>query len=180
MHACYYLQNHEILQRLYIINFRLQVPGVEVRSTIVESGLCRVPCLVNKFSIEGRASGVINLTIIYKEVVVFFFLFFFFFLIWKFFNGLKIYVFLFFFFFVFAKKLSLDLKKILFIAICHSFIFKRDSKNVKKPLHLKDYIFLLYVPRNIDIKSAEYEKYDTDVVVTLPKNSEGLITSKFR
>ena len=59
-------------------------------------------------------------------------------------------------------------------------IFKGDSKNVKKPLHLKDCVFLLYMPRNIRISPMQYKRHDTDVGVMLKKNSHGFFTSKFR
>ena len=61
-----------------------------------------------------------------------------------------------------------------------SVVFARDSKNVNRPLHLKNYVFLLYAPRNINIGPMQYERQDADVVVSLPENSQGYFTSKFR
>ena len=50
-------------------------------------------------------------------------------------------------------------------------VFSRDSKNVKKPYHLKNNILLLYAQRNIKIDSMEYRRQDSDAVVFMPKNS---------
>ena len=61
-----------------------------------------------------------------------------------------------------------------------SIVFRRDSKNVNKPFHLKDYVFLLFAPRNVKISPIQCERQDTDVVVSLPENSQGYLTSKFR
>ena len=44
----------------------------------------------------------------------------------------------------------------------------------------KNYVFLLYAPRNIKIGPMQYERQDTDGVVSLPKNYQGFFTSKFR
>ena len=59
-------------------------------------------------------------------------------------------------------------------------VFKRDSKNVKKPLHLKNGVFLFYAPRKIKISSMLFERYDTEITVILPENSRGYFTSIFR
>ena len=47
-----------------------------------------------------------------------------------------------------------------------SVVFARDSKNVNRPLHLKNYVFLLYAPRNINIGPMQYERQDADVLVS--------------
>ena len=39
-------------------------------------------------------------------------------------------------------------------------VFKRDSKNVNKPLHLKNEVLLFYIPRKINISSMQFERYD--------------------
>ena len=52
-------------------------------------------------------------------------------------------------------------------------VFKRDSKNVKKPLHLKNVVFLFYAPRKIKISSMQFERYNTDITSILPENSRG-------
>lgn len=57
-------------------------------------------------------------------------------------------------------------------------VLRTDNKNVKKPYPLKSNIFLLYTPRNI-IDPMEYGRQDPDVVVFMPKNSRGFLTSKF-
>ena len=59
-------------------------------------------------------------------------------------------------------------------------VFKRGSKNVKKPLHLRSGVFLFYAPRKIRISSMRFERSDTDITVILPENSQGYFTSKFR
>ena len=62
-------------------------------------------------------------------------------------------------------------------------VFKRDNKNVKKPLrnHLNFFwFFLLYAPRNIKVGPAQYDRQDIDVVISLPENSQGYFISKFR
>ena len=61
-----------------------------------------------------------------------------------------------------------------------SIVFRRDSKNVMKPLHLKKYVFLLYALRNIKISPIRYKRQDIDVVVSLPKNFQSFFSSKFR
>lgn len=59
-------------------------------------------------------------------------------------------------------------------------VFSRDSKNVKKPYHLKNNILLLYAQRNIKIDPMEYRRQDSDIVVFMPKNSKCFLTSKLR
>ena len=58
--------------------------------------------------------------------------------------------------------------------------FKRDSKNVKKPMHLKNGVFLIYAPRQLETFPMQFERYDTEITVILPKNSHGYFTSKFK
>ena len=58
--------------------------------------------------------------------------------------------------------------------------FKIESKNVKKPLHLKNCLFLIYAPRQLKISPMQFERYDTEVTVILPKNSCGYFTSNFK
>ena len=48
--------------------------------------------------------------------------------------------------------------------------FTRDSKNVKKSIHLKNGVFLIYAPKKIEISPTQFERNDTDVKVTLPKH----------
>ena len=59
-------------------------------------------------------------------------------------------------------------------------VFKRDSKNIEKPLHLKNCMFLFYALGKIKISSIQFERYDTGITVVLPENSQGYFTSKFR
>ena len=58
--------------------------------------------------------------------------------------------------------------------------FKKDRKNVKKPMHLKNGVFLIYAPRQLKISPIQFERYDTKITVILPKNSHGYFTSKFK
>lgn len=58
--------------------------------------------------------------------------------------------------------------------------FRRDNKNVKKPYHLKNNIFLLYVPRNIKIDTTEYGRQDSDVVDSMSKRLQRLERRKQR
>ena len=60
------------------------------------------------------------------------------------------------------------------------FILKRSQANVKKPKHLKKFFFILYSPRTVKIESATSKRIDTEIIVSLPKNSKGFITSIFR
>lgn len=54
-------------------------------------------------------------------------------------------------------------------------VFKRDSKNVNKPLHLKNGVFLFYIPRKINISSMQFERYDAEIAVILPENYRGYL-----
>ena len=47
-------------------------------------------------------------------------------------------------------------------------ILKRDSADVKKPFHVKNNIFLLYAPRNVNTEPMN------------PETVRGFLTSKFR
>ena len=52
-------------------------------------------------------------------------------------------------------------------------------------MHLENLFFFLFFfnfthQKNIKISPMQYEREDTEVVVSLPENSEGYITSKFR
>ena len=60
------------------------------------------------------------------------------------------------------------------------FILKRSQANVKKPKHLKNFFFIFYSPRTVKIESATSKRIDTEIIVSLPKNSKGFITSIFR
>lgn len=50
-------------------------------------------------------------------------------------------------------------------------VFKTDSKNVNKPLHLKNGVFLFYIPRKINISSMLFERCDAEITVISPENS---------
>lgn len=49
--------------------------------------------------------------------------------------------------------------------------FKKDSENAKKLLHLKNCGFLIYAPRQLKIPPMQFERYNTEVTVILPKSS---------
>ena len=59
-------------------------------------------------------------------------------------------------------------------------IFKRDTTKVKKPEHLKKYIFIIYAPRTVTVEPATCSKIDTDIVLILQKNAKAFVASKFR
>ena len=59
-------------------------------------------------------------------------------------------------------------------------ILKRDSANVKKPFHVKNNIFLLYAPRNINTEPMKCIKIDSGILALIPENVRGFLTSKFR
>ena len=59
-------------------------------------------------------------------------------------------------------------------------IFKRDNKNVKKRVHLKNGVFLFYATRNLKIPSMLFQRQDTEITAILPKNSCGYFTIKFK
>ena len=59
-------------------------------------------------------------------------------------------------------------------------IFKKSSWRVKEPRHLKKNIFIIYSPRTVKIEPATSIKIDTELVLLLPQNSKGFITSIFR
>ena len=65
-------------------------------------------------------------------------------------------------------------------ATSSALIFSRDSKSIKKPLFLKDGGFLIYAPRKHKFPHAEFTKYDTEVTVTLPRDSQGFFGSKYK
>ena len=59
-------------------------------------------------------------------------------------------------------------------------IFRKDTKNVKKTAYLKNGVFLIYAPRKIKISPMQFEKYDTEITVILPKKYHRYFTSKFK
>ena len=59
-------------------------------------------------------------------------------------------------------------------------ILKRSQANAKKPKHLKKNVIILYSPRTVKIEPATSKRIDTEIIVSLPKNSKGFVTSIFR
>ena len=59
-------------------------------------------------------------------------------------------------------------------------IFKRSQAKIKKPKHLEKNVFVVYSPRGDKIEPATSTKIDTEIIVSLPKNSKVFITSIFR
>ena len=51
--------------------------------------------------------------------------------------------------------------------------FTRTTKIVKKLTYLKIGVFLLYAPMIIEISSMQFEKNDTEIMVTLPRHYQG-------
>ena len=47
-------------------------------------------------------------------------------------------------------------------------------------MHLKKNIFIIYCPRAVKTQPATSKKVDTEIVVFLPQNAKGYVTSIFR
>ena len=50
-------------------------------------------------------------------------------------------------------------------------ILTRDRKNIKKPSHLGNKIFLIVALRKLTFPCAEFTKYITEITATLPNSS---------
>ena len=48
--------------------------------------------------------------------------------------------------------------------------FPRDTKNVKKPIYPKTGVFLIYSPSKTKISPMQFERSDTEITITLPRN----------
>ena len=59
-------------------------------------------------------------------------------------------------------------------------IFRQSQAKIKKPKHWRKNVFIIYSPRVVKIEPATGTKIDTDIIVLLPKNSKGFITSILR
>ena len=59
-------------------------------------------------------------------------------------------------------------------------IFKKSSWRVKSQDIWNKDIFIIYSPRAVKIEHATSIKIDTELVLLLPQNSKGFITSIFR
>ena len=53
-------------------------------------------------------------------------------------------------------------------------------KNVKKTFLVKNGVFLIYAPRKLKINPMQFERFDAEITVTLPKHFQGHYTSKFK
>ena len=42
-------------------------------------------------------------------------------------------------------------------------------------MHLKNGVFLIYAPRELKISPMQFEKYNTEITITLPNNSHGYL-----
>ena len=58
-------------------------------------------------------------------------------------------------------------------------IFEKSNSNIKKPMHLKKNIFIIYCLRAVKTQPATSIKVDTEIVVFLPQNAKGYITLIF-
>ena len=58
-------------------------------------------------------------------------------------------------------------------------ILKRSLANVKKPNHLKKKVFVFSTRQGL-ARPATSKRIDTEITVSLPKNSRGFVTSIFR
>ena len=59
-------------------------------------------------------------------------------------------------------------------------IFKRTHGRVKKTKHVDGNVFAIYAPKAINIEPATSYSIDTKLIVLLPDNLYGYVTSKFR
>ena len=59
-------------------------------------------------------------------------------------------------------------------------IFRKSSRTVKNPKHLKRNIFIIYSPKVVKIEPATGVKVDTELITLSPKNSKGFVSSIFR
>ena len=59
-------------------------------------------------------------------------------------------------------------------------VFKKTSKTVKYSTHLQRNVFVIYSPKVVNVELASYVKIDTGLVLSLPQNSKGFVTSIFR
>ena len=48
--------------------------------------------------------------------------------------------------------------------------FRRNSKNVKKLIHLRNGVFFIYAFKQLKIYPIQFERFDTGITVNLPKN----------
>ena len=60
------------------------------------------------------------------------------------------------------------------------FVFKKSSGRIKEVKHMKRNIFINYSTRAVKIEPATSIKIDTELVLLLPRNLKGCITSIFR
>ena len=58
-------------------------------------------------------------------------------------------------------------------------LFKKDTASTKNPNHIKRIAFIIYSPRHIKVEPASFRRIDTEILVFLPNNSRGFITSRF-
>ena len=61
-----------------------------------------------------------------------------------------------------------------------SITFKRDMKSIKKPLHLKNRVFVIYAPKKLTFSPMRFDRYNKEITVSLPKDSRGYFTSKYK
>ena len=47
-------------------------------------------------------------------------------------------------------------------------------------MHLKNGVFLIYAPRQLKTSPMQFERYNIQITVILPKNPHGYFTSKFK
>lgn len=59
-------------------------------------------------------------------------------------------------------------------------VFKETSKTVKYSRHLQRNAFIIYSPKVFKVESSSYIKIDTKLILSLPQNSKGFVTSIFR
>ena len=59
-------------------------------------------------------------------------------------------------------------------------IFKRTYSRIKKPQHINKNIFVIFTPKRTNIEPTTLYELDTEIILILPQDSHGYVTSKFR
>ena len=77
----------------------------------------------------------------------------------------------------FIIRIFVVAKQTLHLKMKPKLIFKRENKNVKKPLKLKNGVFLIYALNKAIVGPMKFTENDSNIVVTLSKEQKGYFTS---
>ena len=50
-------------------------------------------------------------------------------------------------------------------------VFELDGSRIKKPYHLKNNVFIIYLPRTVTIEPANNINIDTNIILDLPEKA---------